>query len=209
MPRMLAAVSSFSSGRAYLSLNFLLPLFHRFIPNLDYVGVNISLNNSSSLSFLNAHAPLFDPLRRMAELTPILPSSRNLVAEFNCHHPLWDSRGTSDPCGKYSTRSSAQTSSPSKTLTHPPFYFAPLAVAPPLTSPLLPPLLLFLAPGRCFRTWVLTTYQFFYLSPTNSSICPSLPGPSPQRGLRSFNFQKARWDDFVFYFDFHCSSAEE
>ena len=31
-------------------------------PFSDYVGVNISLNNSSSLSFLNAYAPLFAPL---------------------------------------------------------------------------------------------------------------------------------------------------
>ena len=50
------------------------------------------------------------------------------------------------------------------TLTHPLFYIAPLAVAPPLTYPLLPPLLPFLAPGRCFRTWVLIIYQFLYLS---------------------------------------------
>ena len=30
----------------------------------------------------------------------ILPSSRNLfiLGDFNCHHPLWDSKGTSDPC---------------------------------------------------------------------------------------------------------------
>ena len=42
------------------------------------------------------------------------------------------------------------------TLTHPPFSIAPLAVATLLTSPLLPLLLPFLVPGRCFRTWVLT-----------------------------------------------------
>ena len=34
MPRTLAAASSFSSGRAYLSLNFLPPLFLRLIPTL-------------------------------------------------------------------------------------------------------------------------------------------------------------------------------
>ena len=30
------------------------------------------------------------------------PSSRNLfiLGDFNCHHPFWDSRGTSDPRGK-------------------------------------------------------------------------------------------------------------
>ena len=59
---------------------------------------------------------------------------------------------------KYSTRSSLLTSSPTMTLTHPPFY-----IAPPLTFPLLPNLLPFLAPGRCFRTLVLTIYKFFYL----------------------------------------------
>ena len=32
----------------------------------------------------------------------ILPSSRNLfvLGDFNCHHPFWDSRGTSDLCGE-------------------------------------------------------------------------------------------------------------
>ena len=31
----------------------------------------------------------------------------------------------------------------------------------------------------------------------------------PNKRLPSLNFQKARWDDFAFYFDFHCPSAEE
>ena len=89
------------------------------------------------------------------------------------------------PAGrKYSTGSSSQTSSPSMTLTHPPFSIAPLAVAPFLTSPLLLLLLLFLAPGRCFRTWVLTIYQFFYLSLSLRSFAPtSVPLPSIFRKL--------------------------
>ena len=53
------------------------------------------------------------------------------------------------------------TSSPSMTLTYQLFFIAALAFAPPLTSPLLFSLLPYLAPGRCFRTWVLTTYQFY------------------------------------------------
>ena len=77
----------------------------------------------------------------------------------------------------YSTRSSPLTSSPSMTLTQPPFYIAPLAVAPPLTSPLLPPLLYFLAPGRCFRTWVLITYQFLYLSLSLRGLSPQQTSP--------------------------------
>ena len=117
--------------------------------------------------------------------------------------PIWDSRGTSDPVGrKYSTGSSLLISSPSMTLTHTHFSIAPMAVAPLLTSPLLPPLLLFLAPGRCLKTWVLTTYQFFYLS---LSLRPIAPNECPP----SFNFQHARWDGFASYFDLHCPSAEE
>ena len=42
-------------------------------PYSDYVGINISLNNSSSVSFLNVYAPLFAPPQRMAEPTPSLP----------------------------------------------------------------------------------------------------------------------------------------
>ena len=78
---------------------------------------------------------------------------------------------------KYLTGSSLLTSSPSMTLTHPPFSTA-LAVALPLTFPLLPLLLSFLAPGRCFRTWVLTIYQFFHLSLSLRSFPPtSIPLP--------------------------------
>ena len=39
----------------------------------DYIEVNISLNNSSSVSFLNVYAPLFTPPQRMAEPIPSLP----------------------------------------------------------------------------------------------------------------------------------------
>ena len=75
-------------------------------PYSDYVEINISLNNSSSLSFLNVYAP---PIRSSPTdgrtdsfSASILPSSRNLfiLGDFNCHHPLWDSRVTSDPRGE-------------------------------------------------------------------------------------------------------------
>ena len=143
-------------------------------PYSDYVGINISLNNSSSVSFLNVYA---SPIRssptdgRTDSSSPsILPSSRNffILGDFNCHHPLCDSRVTSDPRGvKYSTGSSPLTFSPSMTLTHLPFSIAPL-----LTSPLPPLLLPFLAPGRCYRTLVLTAHQLFYLSLSFRSFAP-------------------------------------
>ena len=84
------------------------------------------------------------------------------------------------PAGrKYSTGLSPLTSSPSMTLTHPPFSIAPPAVAFLLTSPSLLPLLPFLAPGRYYRTWVLTIYQFSYLSLSLQSFAPtSVPLPS-------------------------------
>ena len=40
------------------------------------------------------------------------------------------------------------------------------------------------------------------------SIYPS-PVFCPNKRPPSFNFQKARWDDFASYFDFHCPSAEK
>ena len=74
---------------------------------------------------------------------------------------------------KYSTGSSLLTFSLSMTLTYLPFSIAHLEVAPPLTSPLVPPLSPFTAPGRCFRTKVLITYQLFYLSLSLRSIAPT------------------------------------
>ena len=101
----------------------------------------------------------------MAELTPSLPPFFRTpeISSFWGTSIAITPSGTqellSTPVGrKYSTGSSPLTSSPSMTITHPPFSIAPLAVAPLLTSPLL------LALGRCFRTWVLTTDQFFLLS---------------------------------------------
>ena len=126
----------------------------------------------------------------MTKLTPFLPHSSLLQISLHSGglqlpHPLWDSRGTPNPYGrKYFTRSFLLTFSPSTTLTYLPFYIAPLAVAPPLTFPLLPPLLLFLAPGRCFRTWVLITNHIFYLSLFLRSFAPtSVPLPSIFRKL--------------------------
>ena len=190
MPRTLAAVSSFLSGRGYPFLNLLPPL-SLLDPYSDYVEINISLNNSSSLSFLNACAP---PIRSSPTdgrtnsfSSSIFSSSRNLfiLRDFNCHHPLWDSRGTSEPRGEevFDWVISSDLLSLND-LTYILFSIAPLAVALPLIYPLLPPLSPVLAHGRCFRTWVLITYQFFYLSPSLRSFAPtSVPLPSIFRKL--------------------------
>ena len=155
-------------------------------PYSDYVEIIICLNNSSSLFFLNVYAPLFAPPQQMAELIPFFPQffpPQEISSLWGASIAITPS-GTQEvpptPAGKkYSTGSSPLISSPSMTLTHPLFSIAPL-----LTSPLLPLLLPFLAPGRCFRTLVLTTYQFFYLSLALWSITPtSVPLPSIFRKL--------------------------
>ena len=155
-------------------------------PYSGYVGVNTSLNNSSLFSFFNVYTP---PIRssptdgRTDSFSPPILFCRNLFWGISIAvTPSRTQEVPATPVGrKYSTGSSPLTSSPSMTMTHPPFSIAPLAVAL-LTSPLLPLLLLFSAPGRCFRTWVLTTYQF-YLSPS-PAFCPNeRPLPSIFRKL--------------------------
>ena len=47
-----------------------------------------------------------------------------------------------------------------------------------------------------------------FWSPTNSTNRPSFSVLSPQR-TSPLSFQKARCDDFAFYFDSHCPSAKE
>ena len=154
--------------------------------------------------------PLFALLRQIAEPTPFLLPSPFPFPEISS---FWGTSTTLTPSGtqevlptlagrKYSAGSSLITSSSSMTLTYSPFYIAPLAVTPPLTFPLLPPL------SALSCSWEV-------LHNLNSDHLPILlPVPlSPvfQSNKRhpSFNFQKTRWDDFAFYFDSHCSSAEE
>ena len=133
-------------------------------PYSDYVGVNISLNNSSSLSFLNVYAPpicSFPTNERTDFFLPPffpLPEISSFCETLTAITPYGTQEVLLTPAGrKYLTGSSLLTSSLSITLTHPHFYIAPLAATPLLRFPLLPSLLPFLAHGRCFRTWVLIT----------------------------------------------------
>ena len=115
-------------------------------PYSDYVGISISLNNSSSLSFLSVRPPLLlfsDGGRTDSSSPSILSSPGNLfiLGDFNCHHPLWDSRSTSNRRGeKVFDWVISSDLLHSMTLTQSLFSIAPLAVTPPLAFPLLPPL---------------------------------------------------------------------
>ena len=174
-------------------------------PCSDYVEANISLKNSSSPSFLNVNAsPIrFSPTDSRTNF--FSPSSTNLfiLGDFNCHHPLYDSKSTYDPCGEKAFD-----------------WF--------ISSDLLPlndfdtPTLLYCSSGRLsspdisLALFSLTLFcSWEVLQNLGSNHLPILltipfsPVFRPNERLPSFNFQKARWDDFAFYFDFHCPSAEE
>ena len=140
MPRTLAAALSFLSGRAYPPLTFLPPLFLRLTPYSDYVGVNISLNNFSSLSFLNVYAT---PIRSSPRdsrtdffFSSILPFFRNFFILGGTSTTMISSatqKVLPTPVGRrYSIGSSPLTSS--MTLIYLLFFIAPLAVATILTS---------------------------------------------------------------------------
>ena len=189
MPRTLVAVSSFSSSRAFSK--FSTSTLFSLDPYSDYVGINISPNNSSSLPFLNVYAPLISfslTDGRTDTFSPsILSSSRNLfiLGDFNCHHPLWDSKGTSAPCGEgvfdwvISSNLLPFNDPDTPTLLH-----RSTGSRSSVDISFAPSSLALSCLGRCFMTWVLTTYQFFYLflSP-RSFVATSVPIPSTFRKL--------------------------
>ena len=168
-------------------------------PFFDYVGINISLSNSSSLSFLNVYAP---PIRssptdgRTDFFSPSILSSKNLfiLGDFNCHHPLWDSRGTS-----YPRREEV-------------FDWVIFSDLLPLNDPDTPTLLHRSSPDISFASSSLAlSCSWEVLQDLGSDHLPILlsvplsPVFRPNERSPSFNFQKARSDDF----DSHCPSAEE
>ena len=175
----------------------------------DYVEVNISLNNSSSVSFLNVYAP---PIRssstdgRTNSFSPsIFPSFGNLfiLGEFNCHHPFWDSRVTSNPHGEEV------------------FDWVISSDLLPLNDPDTPTLLHRSSDSRSSPdisfapSCVALSCSWEVLQDLGSDHLPILlsvplsPVFLPNERPRSFNFQKARWDGFASYIDSHCPSAEE
>ena len=135
----------------------------------------------------------------------ILPSSRNLfiLGDFNCHHPLWDSRGTSDPRGEEV------------------FDWVISSDLLPLNDPDTPTLLHRSSGSRSSPdiSFAPSTLAFScsweVLQDLGSDHLPILlsiplsPVFHPNERPPSFNFQKARWDGFASYFDSHFPSAEE
>ena len=140
---------------------------------------------------------LFALFRRIAEPNPsppqfTLPPKSLFWEDFNCYHPLRDSKVTFDPRGEkvfdYITASNLLSSMESNTpaLLHCSSLYI---VFTPFSIGL----------RRCLRTRALITSQFFQLFP----VFPPKKWPS------SFNFQKACQNDFAFYFGHHCPSAKK
>ena len=152
-------------------------------------GLSFSELSTSSFSFLNAYTlPIrFSPTdsRTDSFSLSILPSSfwrASIVITPSETQKVLSSSVES----KYSVGLSSLTSSPSMILTYLLFSIAPLAVAPSLTYLLLPS--------------------------DHLPILQTIPLPivfCPNERLFSFKFQKARWDEFAFYFDSLRSSAEK
>ena len=144
----------------------------------------------------------------MAEPTPFSFHSSLLQksfhsGDFNCHHPVWDSRGTSDPRGEEVFNSFISCDL--------------LSINNPDTFTLL-----HRSYGSCsspdisFALFSLAlSCSWEVLQDLGSDHLPILLSVPlslvyrPNERPPSFNFQKAHCDDFAFYFDPHCSSAEE
>ena len=156
------------------------------------------------MSFLNVYGPPYSLLpngwqNRLLFLS-ILPSSKNLfiLGDFNCHHPLWDSRVTSESRGEEV------------------FDWVISSVHHPLNNPDTSTLLHRSSPDISFAPSSLAlSCSWEVLQDLGSDHLPillSIPLSAvrrPNEHPPSFNFQKARWDDFASYTDSHCPSAEE
>ena len=178
-------------------------------PYSDYVGVNIFLNNSSSLSFFNVYALPFsssptDGRNDSFSLSNLL-SSRNffILGDFNCHHSLWDSRGTSKLREGHVfdwviSSGLLPFNDPDKlTLLH---RFCSSRSSHDISF--APSSLVFSCSGEVLQN----------LGSDHLPILLSIPlSPVFRSNKRSpsFNFQKARCDDFVSYFHSRCLSSEK
>ena len=178
-------------------------------PYSDYVGVNISPNNFSSLSFLNVYAPhiRFSLTNGRTDFfsPSILSTSRNLFSleDFNCHHPVWNSKDTSDPCWEEV------------------FDWVIFSDPLPLNDSDIPTLLHCSSGSRSSPdvSFALSSLDLScsweLLQDLGSDHLPILlsislsPVFRPNKRPPTFNFKKARWDGFASYFDSHCPSAEE
>ena len=170
----------------------------------DYVGINISLSNSSSVSFLNVYAPLtrLSPTdgRTDSSSPSLLSSSRNLFI-----------LGTSIAITPSGNQESLPTPAGEEV-----FDWVISSDLLPLNDPDTPTLLHRSSPEISFALSSLAlSCSWVVLQDLGSDHLPILlsiplsPVFCPDERPPSFKFQKARWDGFASYFDSHCPSAEQ
>ena len=138
----------------------------------------------------------------MAKPIPSLPQFFSppeifILGDSNCHHPLWDSRGTSNPHWEEVFDSVISSD------------------LLPLNDPDTPTLLHCSSSDISFASSFALSCSWEVLQDLSFDHLPVLlfvplsPTCHPNESLPSFNFQKARWDGFTSYIDSHCPSAEE
>ena len=194
--------SSFSFGRANPSLNFLPPLFLHLILTLIIQGSTSHQKTSSHSFSLMFMLLLFAPPRRIAEL-PLYSFLLQKSLHSEGTSTVIASSGTQKVLlatvrRKYSIRSSPLT------------YFFSITLTRQCSLSLLWQSLIswHLICSLFSCSWeVLQNLGSDYLSilltvPLSPLFRPNVRPPS-------FNLQKVRQHGFAFYFDFHCSSAEE
>ena len=140
-------------------------------------------------------------------MTPFLPLSFPpdffILGKLNCHHPFWNSKGTSNPCGEEV------------------FNWVISSDFLPLNDLSIPTLLYSSSTSHSF-----SDIFFASSSPAVSCLWEVLQNLASDHlpilliiplslvfhlneRLPFFNFQKTCWDDFFFDSDSHCSSAKK
>ena len=210
MPHTLVVALSFSSSQAYPFLSSLPPLFLCLIPTLIMWGSTSLLTTPLCCHFLMCMPPPYLLLSNGLQNRflfflhfSLLQRSLHSGGLQMCHHPLWDSKGTSHPHEEevfdwvISSDLLPLNEPDTPTLLHrstgsrssPDISFAPSSLAFSCSWEVLQDL------GSDHLPILLSI-------PLSPVFCPNEFPPS-------FNFQKARWDGFASYIDSHCPSAEE
>ena len=137
--------------------------------------------------------------------SPSILSSRNffILEDFNCHYLLWDSRNTSDLHGEevFDWVISSDLF-PLNDPNTPTLFHHSSGSHSSLDISFAPSSLVFSCSWEVVQGLGSDHLPILLSVPLFLPYCPNECPPS-------FNFQKARWDDFAFYFDSHCPSAEE
>ena len=150
------------------------------------------------MSFLNVYAPPIRSSPTDGRTDSFSPSIHLFIlGDFNCHHPLWDSRGNFDPRREE-------------------VFDWVFSSDLPLNDPDIPTLLYRSSPDISFAPSSLAlSCSWEVLQDLGSDHLPILlsvplsPVYRPNERPPSFNFQKARWDGFASHFDSYCPSAEQ